>query len=193
MANSVRATNIRQKSISPWNRVWEVLCPHCGEIRSRKDRPKRGIMVLPCRSCACTIRSESWRRENRSWRWALAETASQTMNVSCILTVCSYCTKPFLQRTHIYKAVVDKAWFCSVSCARHHDKEKHYAKIAATARININVHSWRTFSVSHCALCGKPRIRKGTLAWSLERYLYCLPCAGKHEGAFCNPRRKAVA
>ena len=100
MSKSVAATNFRRKSISPWNQVWDVLCPDCNEIRSVKGARTRGRLVQRCRPCACKARHAI--TINRAWWWILSkERDIRTERFSAIPSIivrCTDCGDPALIR-----------------------------------------------------------------------------------------------
>lgn len=52
-----KVSNIREKSVSPWNRVWEVFCPDCKEVRGLKSKHRRGLTVARCFLCSAKFKA----------------------------------------------------------------------------------------------------------------------------------------
>ncbi len=157
--------------MSPWNRVWEVLCPDCNEIRSLKDRPKRGIVVRRCRTCALKIRDDQSPRtkRNRGWRWA------GEGNVRCILWPCTDCNNYslVLWGNLVHKNIDYRCLSCALRHSISHDPEKKNS----IARANLGVQKGMTIALRHCALCGDVKALENR---SIYPYLFCTKCKGVH-------------
>ncbi len=116
------ATNVRQKSVAAWGRVWEVLCPDCGEIRSLKGRP-RGLVVGRCHPCGVAA------HQQLPWHWALgyggAVTKSgkrQPHGAPCMIVRCGLCNEPRLVITSVaMRGVTTHCRRCYARCSTRWD------------------------------------------------------------------------
>lgn len=185
-------TLIRKKGVSPWIRVWEVLCPDCRELRSVKDRPKRGIMVARCASCACKRAFFARSRAGRKWKWLDQDRHAKQW--SPFLRVCVTCGLPeIVDKGNLIRGfpLWGQGWRCR-HCALSHSRkcnpatvQKTYFNLKARANGTVGKHS---FVVTRCALCAAVNVRDR----QTNRRLYCRPCAGVHNSV-CEERYKAPA
>ena len=116
------ASNIRKKSIASWGRVWEVLCPICGKIRSLKNRPKRGILISRCHPCGIANITQL------PWHWAIGyggaapKGSKKPHGAPCIIVRCGLCNEPRLVPTAIgMHGLLAHCRRCYIQCSQRWD------------------------------------------------------------------------
>lgn len=182
----------RSKSVSPWNRVWEVLCPDCGEVRSAKWRPKRGIMVSRCMTCAFKERERKRGRGRfRSWHWATYGGAfnPQSPGNPCSLQRCVDCgTIGLVVSSNLPRGGHYRCLSCGIShsyqCSVTGDTRK-----TISAKNVGSVYGDNTCAISRCACCGEVR-----LYWGRRNAtrMYCTQCYHRHQ-TICGERDRTIS
>jgi hypothetical protein len=85
----------------------EVLCPDCGEIRSLKGLPDRGLLVKRCPRCAHTV----------LWHWALGTGGRPPHFAPCMIVRCGLCNEPRLVlASSTLRAALAHCRRCSYRC-----------------------------------------------------------------------------
>lgn len=183
--------NTRSKSISPWNRVWEVLCPDCGEVRSRKDRPKRGILVSRCRPCAFTERERlRGRGRFRTWHWAIYGGIfnPEKSGPPCSLQRCADCgTMNLVTNSNLPKGLPYRCLSCGISHTFKCSVTGDARKASNASHVGV-VYQHVSCAISRCACCGQIRVYGDRQRASR---LYCFECYQRHK-AICGARERVL-